>query len=58
MEFSIGTQAKSAAPDRTASSAAGVLSDGSGCKSPPPGTSAMAAIFNSAASVNVPSGPR
>jgi hypothetical protein len=58
MEFSIGTQAKSATPARTASSAAGVLSVGSGSTSTPPGTIAAAAIFSSAASLKVPSGPR
>ena len=58
MEFSIGTQAKSAAPVRTASSAAGVLSVGSGPTSAPPGTMTPATILSSAASLKVPSGPR
>ena len=58
IEFSIGTQAKSAEPARTAASAAGVLSIGCGVTSPPPGITPAAAIFSSAASVKVPSGPR
>ena len=58
IEFSIGTQAKSAAPQRTASSAAWVLTVGRGSDSPPPGTIPPAVIISSAASLKVPSGPR
>ena len=50
---------ESAAPPRTASSAAGVLSIGSGRRAPAPaGHQAGGAICSSAASVKVPSGPR
>ncbi|CNI12594.1 Uncharacterised protein [Mycobacterium tuberculosis] len=60
IEFSIGTHAYSAAPPRTASSAAGVLSSGS-CRRASgwrPGTKPAVAICSRAASVKVPSGPR
>lgn len=58
MEFSSGTQAKSASPLRIAASAAGVLSTGTGSTVGAPGISPAAAIWISAASVNVPRGPR
>ncbi len=60
IEFSIGTQAYSAVPSRTASSAAEVLSTGEGStpSAACPGTRPAAVICRSAASVNVPSGPR
>ena len=56
IEFSIGTQAKSATPSRTACSAAAGLSWGNG--SILPGTAPDPVSASRAASVNVPSGPR
>ena len=60
IEFSIGTQANSALPSRTASSAAIVLSTGSGRQAPAAacGTRPAPVICRSAASVKVPAGPR
>ncbi len=61
IEFSIGTHAKSASPDRTADSAAVVLSVGSGVTprdGAPPGTMPLSTILINAASVKVPCGPR
>ncbi|PQM44438.1 hypothetical protein C1Y40_05405 [Mycobacterium talmoniae] len=58
IEFSIGTHAYSAAPSRTASRAAGVLSIGTGRTESEPGTKPAAVSCVSAASVKVPSGPR
>ena len=60
IEFSIGTQAYSASPERTAASAARVLSVEIGVTAVRrrSGHQPGAAILSKAASVNVPSGPR
>jgi hypothetical protein len=51
-ELSMGTTARSAAPDRTAASAAWMVGHGTGS------ACAAASSARKAASVNVPSGPR
>ena len=56
-EDSIGTTARSAAPVRTASSVAPMVAHGTGSTSPA-GRRPASASLATAASVNVPSGPR